>query len=56
VLHTFDVDSTGVLSRFVFHDIRENGYRWYAERSQDRGQTFQKTWTIDVTSPDESGS
>ena len=56
VLHTFDVDSTGVLSRFVFHDIGEDGYRWYAERSQDRGATFQKTWTIDVTARDESES
>ncbi len=36
-------------SRFVFHDIREEGYRWYAERTNDHGATFAKTWLIDVT-------
>ena len=35
-------------SRFVFHDIREGGYRWYAERTIDHGETFTKTWLIDV--------
>jgi hypothetical protein len=40
----------------VSTDIGEDGYRWYAERSQARGQTFQKTWTIDVTFRDATGS
>lgn len=49
VLTNFDADSTGTLPRFVFYDIGETGYRWYAESSDDRGRTFKKTWTIDVT-------
>lgn len=49
VLTTFDVDSTDTLSRFVFHSIDEDGYRWFAESSTDRGASYNKTWTIDVT-------
>jgi hypothetical protein len=36
-------------SYFVFHDVRAGGYRWYSERSNDHGATFEKYWTIDVT-------
>jgi hypothetical protein len=49
VLTNFAVDSTGPFPRFVFHDIGDHGYSWYAERSSDRGETFEKTWTIDVS-------
>lgn len=43
-------------SRFVFHDIRKDGYRWYAERTTDHGETFTKTWLIDVTPRQSAGS
>lgn len=49
VLTTYDVDSTATLSRFVFHEIEDDGYRWFAESSTDRGKNFKKTWTIDAT-------
>ena len=49
VLTNFAADSTGTLNRYVFYEIGEKGYRWYAESSTDRGETFTKTWTIDVT-------
>ena len=50
VLTLFEVNRGDVpFSHFVFHDIREDGYRWYAETTNDHGETFTKTWLIDVT-------
>ena len=49
VLHLFDTRRTDPISRFVFHDIEPNAYRWFAESSTDGGETFATTWTIDVT-------
>ena len=39
----------GPMIRFVFHDIQGDEYHWYSESSTDRGQTWTKTWIIDVT-------
>ncbi len=33
--------------RYVFHDIGENSYSWYSERSDDRGASWSKNWIID---------
>ncbi|HMB89829.1 MAG TPA: DUF1579 family protein [Rhodothermales bacterium] len=49
VLHTFEANASDRISRFVFHDIKADSYRWYGEASTDRGQTFTKNWIIDVT-------
>lgn len=49
VLHLFDTRLGDPISRFVFHDIEADSYRWFAESSTDRGETFTTTWTIDVT-------
>lgn len=53
VLHPFETDlAGGVVTRFVFHDVREDGYDWYSETSRDRGLTFTKSWIIAVTPAD----
>ncbi|GAB5534982.1 MAG: hypothetical protein Rubg2KO_12310 [Rubricoccaceae bacterium] len=49
VLHSFDTRLGDTISRFVFHSIEDDTYRWYAENSTDRGETFTTTWTIDFT-------
>jgi len=49
VLHLFDTRLGDTISRFVFHNIEPDGYRWFAESSTDRGATFATTWTIDMT-------
>lgn len=49
VLHTFEVNTAGTISRYIFHDIEPDSYRWYGEFSTDRGQSFTKNWIIDVT-------
>ena len=33
-------------SYYVFHDIGEDSYAWYAEQSVDRGATWAKNWKI----------
>lgn len=50
VLGLFETDlSRGPISRFVFHNIRDDGYDWYSESSNDRGVTFDTTWVINAT-------
>lgn len=50
VLHNFEVDrSSGPISHYVFFNIGETSYSWYAESSNDWGKSFTKTWTIEVT-------
>ena len=50
VLHFFEASTTDpVIPRYVFHDIDKDTYAWYAAQSTDRGQTFEKTWTIAFT-------
>ena len=52
VLHNFETNtSNSLLPRYIFHDISEKTYAWYAENSTDRGNTFNKTWTITFTKP-----
>lgn len=47
VLNNFESNSSSsVIPRYVFHNIKENSYAWYAENSSDRGRTFNKTWKI----------
>jgi hypothetical protein len=54
VLHPFDAGASGTLSRWVFHSIEKDSYRWYSATSTDRGETWTKTWLIDVEhKPDE---
>ena len=48
VLHNFETHSENMFSRWIFYDIKEKGYRWFAESSNDRGKTFNKTWEIEV--------
>lgn len=48
VLHQFNTNLTGSISRWVFHSIEPDRYQWFAEQSSDRGETFSETWTIDV--------
>ncbi|GAB5520040.1 MAG: hypothetical protein RhofKO_22910 [Rhodothermales bacterium] len=52
VLHLFLTDSSSPISRFVFHDVKKDTYRWYSATSSDRGKTYTKTWTIDFTRND----
>ena len=49
VLTFFEANnSNSPFSYFVFHSIKEEGYKWYAKTSWDRGKTYRKTWLIDV--------
>jgi|GEM_PF-1902764 len=49
VLYPFETDTgSGNISRFIFHDIDKDTYKWFAEGSSDRGKTFQKRWIIEV--------
>ena len=48
VLHAFEAGASGRLSRWVFHDIKKDAYQWYGEASTDRGQSWTRTWLIDV--------
>lgn len=49
VLTLFDTNNSNTpYNHFVFHSIEENGYKWYAEGSWDRGESLRKTWLIDV--------
>jgi hypothetical protein len=48
VLHPFEAGASGRLSRWVFHSIEKNAYRWYGETSTDRGETWTKSWLIDA--------
>ncbi len=48
VLHNFEANMTDAsIPRYVFHDLSEDTYAWYAESSFDRGKTYNKTWTIE---------
>jgi hypothetical protein len=49
VLHNFNTNLSLGIARYVFHDITDDGYRWYSETSNDRGKTVQRNWKIDVT-------
>jgi hypothetical protein len=50
VLTLFETDTaTAPISHFIFHDIEADRYKWFAESSRDRGETFQTTWTIEMT-------
>lgn len=50
VLHLFDTDLTNpTIQYYVFHNIRQDGYDWYAQSSTDRGANFDTTWVINVT-------
>lgn len=49
VLHSFQTRRTDPISRYVFHSIEPDTYRWFSETSTDRGETFAETWTIDFT-------
>lgn len=47
VLHNFESDTSNPsIPKYIFHDIAEDTYAWYAESSVDRGKTFNKTWNI----------
>jgi len=49
VLHLFDTDAANpTIQHYIFHNIREDGYDWYAESSTDRGASFDTTWVINV--------
>ena len=49
VLTLFETSNNNTpFNHFVFHNIEENGYKWYAEGSWDRGKTLRKTWLIEV--------
>jgi len=48
VLHPFAAGASGLMNRWVFHDIEKDSYHWYGESSTDRGKTWTKTWLIDV--------
>lgn len=37
------------LSHYVFHSIEQDRYQWYGENTTDRGRTWTKFWTIDIT-------
>lgn len=50
MLTLFETDTaTPPISHFIFHDIEADRYQWFAESSRDRGETFQTTWTIEMT-------
>ncbi len=47
VLHSFESNtSVSPFSYWIFHDMQEDSYGWYANTSKDRGATFAKTWII----------
>ena len=48
VLHNFETHSENIFSKWIFYDIKEKGYRWFAESSTDGGKIFNKTWEIVV--------
>jgi len=48
VLHNFETHSGNKFSRWIFHDISEKRYSWFAESSIDSGKSFNKTWEIEV--------
>ena len=50
ILHPFEVNATGQMSMWVFHDIREGAYDWFGQNSNDRGKTWQQNWIIHITS------
>ncbi len=57
VLHPFAAQNgSGPLSQWIFHDVRDNAYRWKGLSSVDRGQSWALTWGIDFvrkgTSPE----
>jgi len=48
VLHPFAMQTgSNPLSQWIFHDHREDAYRWKGLRSQDRGKTWNLYWGID---------
>lgn len=50
VLHLFEADaSDSPISQWIFHDWKEDSYRWHANTSTDRGKTWNKTWIIEAT-------
>lgn len=47
ILTPFDTDNSLLsISYFTFYDIDEDSYQWHARTSNDRGETFTRTWTI----------
>jgi len=50
VLHNFANNSANrSIPFYVFYDIKQDHYLWYAESSSDRGKTYNKTWTIEMS-------
>lgn len=49
VLHNFETHTGDAISRWVFHSIEKDSYKWYGATSTDRGKTYRKTWLIDFT-------
>lgn len=50
VLHFFEAGAADpIIPRYVFHDIENDAYAWYAAQSTNRGHTFNKTWSITFT-------
>ena len=49
VLHNFETHADDAISRWVFHSIEKDGYKWYGETSRDRGKTYRTTWIIEMT-------
>jgi len=48
ILGNFTTDASApTISRYVFHSIAKDSYAWYAESSQDRGDSWTKTWLIE---------
>ena len=61
VLHAFQAQTaSNPFSQWIFHDVREDAYRWKGLTSRDRGRTYPIYWGIDfvrkgVTVTDENG-
>ncbi|MCB0280051.1 MAG: hypothetical protein KDD94_11130, partial [Calditrichaeota bacterium] len=36
------------ISRFVFHSVEKDSYKWYGENSSDHGKSYQKFWIIEM--------
>lgn len=48
VLHPFDAQTgANPLFQWIFYGVQEDAYRWQGLRSDDRGSTWNATWTID---------
>lgn len=49
VLHNFESHTSDPINHYIFHSIESDSYKWFAESSNDRGQTFNTNWIIEVT-------